>query len=120
MAAGNVPFTFTHPFADQVGTADTEKGTVRLCRYSLGEVTFTRSWRTVQQDTLPRLSLALEQTGELDGENNSLLQRLLRTLKTSDILPPHVGPLLENSTRQRVAQLLAIVILTSLRLPLAS
>src|SRR6478609_7188078 len=120
MAAGNVPFTFTHPFADQVGTADTEKGTVRLCRYSLGEVTFTRSWRTVQQDTLPRLSLALEQTGELDGENNSLLQRLLRTLKTSDILPPHVGPLLENSTRQRVAQLLAIVVLTSLRLPLAS
>ena len=98
MAAGNVPFTFTHPFADKIGTADTEESTVRFCRNGLGEITFTCTWGSVQQDTLPRLSLTLKQTGKLDGQHNSFLQRFLGTLETSNILPPHVGSLLKNGT----------------------
>lgn len=48
---------------------------------------------------------------KLDRQNDSLLQRLLRTLQTCHILPLNVRLIRQNCTRQRASQLLAIRVL---------
>jgi hypothetical protein len=63
----NVPFTLSHPFRDQVTTADAEKRAVRFRRNRLGQVGFPCPRRAIQKDPFPRLSLALEQMRELYG-----------------------------------------------------
>jgi hypothetical protein len=44
----DVPFTLTHPLADQVTTADTEESAVGLGGNGFGKVRFTSSRRTVE------------------------------------------------------------------------
>ena len=106
----DVPFTFTHPFADQVGTAHAEECALGLCRNRLGQITLTRSRRAVQQYALPGLPLPLEQVRKLDGQQYGLLQRLLGTFETSNIVPFDVGPVLQNGARECATQLLAVLV----------
>jgi hypothetical protein len=107
----DVPFTFTHPLADQVTTADTEESAVGLGGNGFGEVRFTSSRGAVEQDTLPGLALASEQMGELDGKNDGLLQGFLCLIQTSNILPLDVGLVGQDSTSEGTSQLLGLGIL---------
>ena len=79
-SAQNIPFTLTHPLADQVTAADTEESAVGLGGNGFGKVRFTSSRGTVEQDTLPRLALAGEQVGKLDGKDDGLFQGFLGLL----------------------------------------
>ena len=76
----DVPFTLTHPLADQVTTADTEESAVGLGGNGFGKIGFTSSGGSVEQDTLPGLALSGKQVGELDGKDDGLFQGLLGML----------------------------------------
>jgi hypothetical protein len=107
----DIPFTLTHPLADQVTTADTEESAVGLGGNGFGEVGFTSSRRAVEQNTLPRLTLASEQVGELDGKNDGLLQGFLGLLQTSNVFPFDVGLVSQNSTSEGTSELLRLGVL---------
>jgi len=68
----DVPFTLTHPLADQITTAHTEESAVGLGGNGFGKVRFTSSGGSVEQDTLPRLTLAGKQVRKLDGQDDGL------------------------------------------------
>jgi hypothetical protein len=51
---------------------------------------------SVQQDAAPGCALAREQVRKLQGQDDSLLQRLFRALEAAHIAPPHVGLFLDN------------------------
>lgn len=48
---------------------------------------------------------------EFDRQDDSLLQRLLCSLKTRDVFPPDVGLLCQDSARECTAELLRIRVL---------
>jgi hypothetical protein len=75
-----IPFTLTHPLADQVTTADTEESAVGFGGNGFGKIRFTSSGGSVEQNTLPGLAFSGKQVGELDGKDDGLLQGLLGLL----------------------------------------
>lgn len=83
----SAPFAFAHPFRDQITTADTEKGAVCFCCNCFGQVAFPGSWRTIQQNPFPRLSLSREEVRKLDGENDRLFQCFFGTFQSGDVFP---------------------------------
>ena len=90
-----------HPFGDEVAAADGEEGAIRLGSHRLGEVRLAGAWRSVQQESAPRFTLAwcchdrrcvasacggdsespsswmctCEELREFDGQDDGLLQR---------------------------------------------
>lgn len=109
-----IPFRLAHPLAHQVRTAHAEKGAVRLGRDGLGQKRLSRPGRAVEEDALPRLPLADEEMGELDREDDGLLQRLLGALQARHILPLDVRLILQDGARERIAQLLVLGVAVAL------
>jgi hypothetical protein len=51
---------------------------------------------------------------ELDGQDNSLLQRLFGSLQTCDVFPPNIWLLCEDGAGERTAKLLRIGVLLAI------
>lgn len=54
----------------------------------------------IEQDALPGSPLASEEVGELDGENDGLLEGLLGLLQSGHIIPADVGLLRQDRALQ--------------------
>ena len=106
----NRPLALSHPLAHEIRTADAEKGALGLGRHRLGQVALAGAGGPVEQDALPGLALALEQVGELDGQQDGLLEGLLGALEPGHVVPLDVGPLLQDGAGEGVAQLLGVLV----------
>mmetsp|Transcript_28352 Transcript_28352/g.54016 ORF Transcript_28352/g.54016 Transcript_28352/m.54016 type:complete len:226 (-) Transcript_28352:615-1292(-) len=69
-----------HPLGHQVGGGHRKKRGVRLRGHRLGQVRLAGTGRTVQQQAAPRFTLAGEELRVLDGQDDRLLESLLRAL----------------------------------------
>lgn len=87
----------SHPLGDQICRRDGDEGGLGLSGHGLGKVGLTSTGWAIQEDALPRGPLASEQVGELDRQDDSLLQSLLGPLQTSNIVPTNIGCLLKDS-----------------------
>ena len=76
--------------------ADVEEGSLALSRHGLGQHRLARPWRTEHKDAFPGPPDALEIVGHPEGQNNSLLQELLRFIQIGHFIPSHVHATVEN------------------------
>lgn len=111
---------FTQPFGHQIRTGyRKECGIVCLGGNGLGQIRFTRTGWTEQQDTLPWHTLAGEELWKLDGQDDSLFECLLGSIQTSHIGPLHLRFLNDNGIFQFTLQLLFLWIISVLIITVA-
>mmetsp|Transcript_13376 Transcript_13376/g.40498 ORF Transcript_13376/g.40498 Transcript_13376/m.40498 type:complete len:353 (-) Transcript_13376:208-1266(-) len=98
------------PLAHEVRTGHREELGVRLRRDGLGQETFSRSGRTVQQNAAPRLALADEELRKAHGQNHRFLQRGLGALQARHVAPLDVRLFRHDRARQLAPQFLRFVV----------
>ena len=96
------------PLGDDRRRRDVEKRRLALGGDGLGEQRLARAGRAVQQQPLPRLQQPGEEVREAERHHQALLEHALHLAELGDVVPPHVGVLLDHvalQPRRELAQL---------------
>ena len=82
--------TFSHVFTHQIGWGDWEKCSICFSSASFCKISFSSTWRAIEQDSFPRFSASSEDFLESDRKNDCLFQGILCIFQPFYVLPFNV------------------------------
>lgn len=102
-------FWLSNPFWDEIRGWYWEESCITFCSTCFRQESLSRSWRTVEEDTSPRLDHSLKNVWESDWQNHCFMKSFLCILESCHIWPFHIRLLKDNCFPQRILKFIIII-----------